>query len=417
MTAGSAKIASASPLLDQYVPLLGAAEIDELRALARPLVGRHIQMVNSTAVGGGVAEILTRLLPLMGELGLAVSWEVLAGAQDFFEVTKAFHNALHGDRYEAKQEDFDIFLAYNERNRRLLRPDTEFTVIHDPQPAALIEARENHSGHWIWRCHIDLSRPNPAVWGFLEKYVTRYDGAIFSSPAFARQLPIPQYLFFPAIDPLSDKNRELEPDFVRAVAESYGIDTKRPLLTQISRFDRLKDPVGVVRAYRIVKRYFDCQLALAGGSASDDPEGSQVLAEVREAAAGDPDIHILELPPSAPVEVNALQRASTIVIQKSLREGFGLTVAEALWKKKPVVASAVGGLPSQIIHKHTGMLVHSVEGTAYQIRFLLANPAIAERLSQQAHEHVLEHFLITGNAKRYLTLFLHLLDSGQPAGA
>jgi trehalose synthase len=166
MTAGTAKIASSSPLLDRYIPLLGAAEIDELRALARPLVGRHIQMVNSTAVGGGVAEILNRLLPLMGELGLAVSWEVLAGAHDFFEVTKSFHNALHGDPYEAKQEDFDIFLAYNERNRRLLRPDTEFTVIHDPQPAALIEARENHSGHWIWRCHIDLSRPNPAVWDF-----------------------------------------------------------------------------------------------------------------------------------------------------------------------------------------------------------------------------------------------------------
>ncbi len=409
MTARTAKTASSSPLLDQYVPLLGAGEIDELRALARPLVGRHIQMVNSTAVGGGVAEILTRLLPLMGELGLAVSWEVLAGAQDFFEVTKAFHNALHGDRYEAKQEHFDIYLAYNERNRRLLRPDTEFTVIHDPQPAALIEARGNHSGHWIWRCHLDLSRPNPAVWGFLEKYVARYDGAIFSSPAFARQLPIPQYLFFPAIDPLSDKNRELEPDFVRAVAESYGIDTKRPLLTQISRFDRLKDPVGVVRAYRIVKRYYDCQLVLAGGSASDDPEGSQVLAEVREAAAGDPDIHILELPPSAPVEVNALQRASTVVIQKSLREGFGLTVAEALWKKKPVVASAVGGIPSQIIHKQTGLLAHSIEGTAYQIRYLLSHPDIAQRMAEQGHEHVREQFLITGNLKRYLTLFLHLL--------
>jgi len=409
MTAVTAKTPSGSPLLDQYVPLLGAAEIDELRALARPLVGRHIQMVNSTAVGGGVAEILTRLLPLMGELGLAVSWEVLAGAQDFFEVTKAFHNALHGDRYEASQEHFDIFLAYNERNRRLLRPDTEFTVIHDPQPAALIEARANHSGHWIWRCHIDLSRPNPAVWGFLEKFVMRYDATIFSSPAFARQLPIPQYLFFPAIDPLSDRNRDLEPDFVRAVAESYGIDTKRPILTQISRFDRLKDPVGVVRAYRIVKRYFDCQLVLAGGSASDDPEGSQVLAEVRDAATGDADIHILELPPSAPVEVNALQRASTIVIQKSLREGFGLTVAEALWKKKPVVAAAVGGIPSQIIHKQTGLLAHSIEGTAYQIRYLLSHPDIAQRVAEQGYEHVREQFLITGNLKRYLTLFLHLL--------
>jgi trehalose synthase len=409
VTGITAKAVSNAPLLNQYVSLLGEPEIDELRALARPLEGRHIQMVNSTAVGGGVAEILSRLLPLMAEVGLAVSWEVLAGAQDFFEVTKAFHNALHGDHYEPKKEDFDIFLAYNERNRKLLRPDAEFTVIHDPQPAALIDARADHAAHWIWRCHIDLSRPNQAVWDFLESYVARYDGAIFSSPAFSRRLQVPQYLFFPSIDPLADKNRELEPDLVRAIVESYGIDLKRPVLTQISRFDRLKDPVGVVRAYRIVKRYHDCQLVLAGGSASDDPEGSQVLAEVREAAAGDPDIFILELAPSAPIEVNALQRASTIVIQKSLREGFGLTVSEALWKKKPVVASAVGGIPTQIIHKQTGLLAHSIEGTAYQIRYLLSHPDLAQRMGEQGREHVREQFLITGNLKRYLTLFLHLL--------
>jgi trehalose synthase len=247
------------------------------------------------------------------------------------------------------------------------------------------------------------------VWDFLESYVARYDGAIFSSPAFSRRLQVPQYLFFPSIDPLADKNRELEPDLVRAIVESYGIDLKRPVLTQISRFDRLKDPVGVVRAYRIVKRYHDCQLVLAGGSASDDPEGSRILAEVREAAAGDPDIFILELAPSAPIEVNALQRASTIVIQKSLREGFGLTVSEALWKKKPVVASAVGGIPTQIIHKQTGLLAHSIEGTAYQIRYLLSHPDLAQRMGEQGREHVREQFLITGNLKRYLTLFLHLL--------
>ena len=187
----------------------------------------------------------------------------------------------------------------------------------------------------------------------------------------------------------------------------FGIDPRRTILTQVSRFDRLKDPLGVLRAYRIVKRYFDCQLVLAGGGASDDPEGSAVLAEVREAAGNDPDVFILELPPSDPLEVNALQRGSTVVIQKSLREGFGLTVAEALWKKKPVVASAVGGIPTQVIHKHTGLLAHSVEGTAYQIRFLLAHPDIAQRLGEQGHEHVRENFLITGNLKRYLTLFLH----------
>jgi trehalose synthase len=191
--------------------------------------------------------------------------------------------------------------------------------------------------------------------------------------------------------------------------EGFGIDPKRPILTQISRFDRLKDPVGVVRAYQIVKRYFDCQLVLAGGGAADDPEGGRVLEEVRQVAQDDADVHVLDLPPWSALEINALQRASTIVIQKSLREGFGLTVTEALWKKRPVVASAVGGIPTQVIHKHTGMLSHSVEGCAYQIRFLLSNPAIAERLGEQGHHHVREHFLITSNARRYLTLFLHLL--------
>lgn len=405
-TTEAAIAASPPSLLEHYIPLLGASEIDELRALAKPLKGRHIEMVNSTAVGGGVAELLSQMLPLMGELGLAASWQVLAGGQDFFEVTKAFHNALHGDAYEPKARDFEIFLAYNKQNEHRLKTDADFTVIHDPQPAALIDARSG--GRWIWRCHIDLSQPNLDVWRFLEPYVQRYDAAIFSSPDFSRQLPIPQYLFYPSINPLADKNRELEPELVRAIVESFGIDRKRPILTQISRFDRLKDPVGVIRVFNIVKRYFDCQLVLAGGSASDDPEGAVVLAETREAAAGDPDIHILELPPSAPIQVNALQRASTIVIQKSLREGFGLTVAEALWKKRPVVASAVGGIPSQVIHKHTGMLAHSVEGAAYQVRFLLAHPDVAARLGEQGHQHVREQFLITGNLKRYLTLFLHL---------
>jgi trehalose synthase len=409
MTGTLDESAVSTQTLDQYVPLLGAAEIDELRALAGPLKGRRVQMVNSTAVGGGVAEMLTRLLPLMTDVGLAISWDVLAGGLDFFEVTKAFHNALHGAPYEAKSADFEIFRKYNEQNRPLVRREADFTVMHDPQPAALIDARTDHRGHWIWRCHIDLSRPNRSVWEFLQKYIARYDGAIFSSPEFSRQLPIPQYLFYPSIDPLADKNKELEPDLVRAIVENFGIDTRRPILTQISRFDRLKDPVGVVRAYRIVKRYFDCQLVLAGGGASDDPEGSQVLAEVREEGNGDQDIHILELPAVAPLEVNALQRASTIVIQKSLREGFGLTVAEALWKKKPVVAAAVGGIPSQVIHKHTGLLAHSVEGTAYQIRYLLSHPSLAARLGEQGHEHVREQFLMTGNLKRYLSLFLHLL--------
>ncbi|HEV8075748.1 MAG TPA: glycosyltransferase [Candidatus Acidoferrum sp.] len=398
--------------LDDYSSVIGAGEVAELRTLAKPLAGRSVVMINSTAVGGGVAEILNRLVPLAEELGINIRWEVMTGGEDFFEVTKAFHNALHGAPYHPEPRHFEIFRAYNEKNARRLPLDAEFMVIHDPQPAGLISYREKNANHWVWRCHIDLSHPHPAVWNFLENYVPHYDAAIFSSPEFAKQLPIPQYLFHPAIDPLSEKNRELPPEFILDVLARYGIDLLRPILTQISRFDRLKDPVGVIRAYRIVRRYFDCQLVLAGGGASDDPEGATVLKEAQNAAEGDPDIKLLELPAWAPLEVNALQRASTIVIQKSLREGFGLTVSEALWKKKPVVASAVGGIPTQIIHKHTGLLAHSVEGTAYQIRFLLSHPDIAGRLGERGHQHVKENFLITQNLKRYLTLFLQL---GKPS--
>jgi len=401
------QLASRIPL-DDYASVIGAGELDELRALAKPLQGRTVEMVNSTAVGGGVAEILTRFVPLTEELGLRIRWDVMTGGDDFFAVTKAFHNALHGFPYHPDPSHFEIFRAYTDLNLRRLSFDAEFVVIHDPQPVALIAARKDASAHWIWRCHIDLSRPDRTVWEFLEPFVSRYEGAIFSSPEFARRLPIPQYLFHPAIDPLSEKNRDLPPEFIADVLSRYQIDPLRPILTQISRFDRLKDPVGVIRAYRIVKRYFDCQLVLAGGGASDDPEGAEVLKDVRHAAASDTDIKILELPAWAPLEVNALQRASTIVIQKSLREGFGLTVSEALWKKKPVVASAVGGIPTQVIHKHTGLLVHSVEGTAYQIRFLLSHPEIATRLGERGHAHVKENFLITQKLKRYLSLFLML---------
>jgi trehalose synthase len=401
--------------LEDYTPVVGAGEVAELRALAARLRGRTVQMVNSTSVGGGVAEILNRIVPLMEELELGVRWDVITGGDDFFEITKAFHNALHGGTYDLPAKSFKVFVAYTERNQARMHFDSEFTVIHDPQPAALIRARQDHSGHWIWRCHIDLSQPDPKVWRFLKVFVNHYDAAIFSSPAFSRQLPIPQYLFYPSIDPLSEKNRDLEPEVVSQVLERFHLDPGRPILTQISRFDRLKDPLGVLRAFQIVKRYFDCQLVLAGGGAADDPEGGKVLEEVRQAAGNDPDVHILDLPPWSALEINALQRASTIVIQKSLREGFGLTVTEALWKKKPVVASAVGGIPRQVLHKQTGLLSHSVEGTAYQIRFLLSNPDIAEKLGENGHEHVREHFLITTNLRRYLTLFLHLAEGGRRA--
>jgi trehalose synthase len=398
-----------SSTLDDYIPILGKAEINELRTLASRLGKRSIQMVNSTAVGGGVAEMLNRIVPLLQELDLSVRWDVITGGDDFFAITKAFHNALHGGAYDLPDESFKTFLAYNDQNRARLQFDSEFIVIHDPQPAALIDARNGGMNHWIWRCHIDLSHPNKKVWDFLAPYITKYDCAIFSSPEFSRKLPVPQYLFYPTIDPLADKNRPLEPEYVKEVTQRFQIDAARPILTQISRFDRLKDPLGVVRAYQIVKRYVDCQLVLAGGGASDDPEGEAVLGEVREAAGNDPDIHILNLPPWSALEINAIQQASTIIIQKSLKEGFGLTVTEALWKKKPVVASAVGGIPVQVIHKQTGMLAHSIEGTAYQLRFLLANPSIADRLGQRGYEHVRENFLVTSGIRRSLTLLLHFV--------
>ena len=407
----AALVANRTPL-DDYASLLGASEIDELRALARPLRGRTVQMVNSTQVGGGVAEILSRLVPLAQELGLDVRWDVMQGGPDFFEVTKAFHNALHGGAYTPSANDFEIFRHYSEINRARLAFDAEFTVIHDPQPAALVDGRVRGQGHWIWRCHIDLSRPHRHVWEFLEPYVLRHDCAVFSSPDHSRQLPLPQFLFYPAIDPLSEKNRDLDRRVVAQVLARHGIDPERPIVTQISRFDRLKDPVGVIRAYRLVKRHADCQLVLAGGGADDDPEGAAVLGEVRAAANDDPDIHVLALPATASLEVNALQRGATIIVQKSLREGFGLTVTEALWKRKPVVASAVGGIPVQVVHGQTGLLAHSVEGTASHIRYLLANPAIARAFGERGHDHVREHFVITRNLRSYLVLFQWLAGIG-----
>jgi trehalose synthase len=394
--------------LDDYIPVIGAAEVEEMRGLARRLGGATVKMVNSTAVGGGVAEILNRLVPLMQDVGVPTRWEVITGGDDFFEVSKGFHNALHGAPYEVRWQAFEIFQAYQQQNLNQVRFEEDFVVIHDPQPVGLVQARDQRPGHWVWRCHIDVSRPHPLVWDFLLQYVKRYDAMLISSPAFTRSLPIPQYLFYPSIDPLSQKNQELEEQFIEKTLERFGIDRKRRILTQISRFDRLKDPLGVIQAYQQVRKYADCQLVLAGGGASDDPEGGQVLAQVREAAGKDPDIHILELPPWSALEINALQRASTVLIQKSLQEGFGLTVTEALWKKKPVVASAVGGIPLQAIHKLTGLLAHSIEGTAYQIRYLLSNPAIAQRLGENGHEHVKENFLITRNLKRYLLLLLSL---------
>ena len=404
------------PHLDDYVSIVGQGQLETLRFLAKDLKGKTIKMVNSTAMGGGVAEMLNRLVPLLTELEVATHWDVITGGNDFFEITKAFHNALHGSSYELTQSAKDIFLMYNEQNRERMRFEEGMVVIHDPQPAALIRSHEKSKAHWVWRCHIDLSNPDPKVWEFLRPFVEQYDAAIFSSQSFARQLPIPQYLFYPCIDPLSEKNKELPDARVQQICDEFGIDRSRPIVTQVSRFDRLKDPVGVVQAYKLAKKYVDCQLVLAGGGATDDPEGAAVLQEVKQAAGDDPDIIILDLPPWCALEINAIQRASTIIVQKSLKEGFGLTVTEALWKGKPTIASAVGGIPNQIVHKLTGVLVHSVEGCAFQIRYLLTHPEFARSIDANGREHVKENFLMTTNVKRWLLLFRILEQSKNRRG-
>jgi trehalose synthase len=398
-----------APRLDDYEPIIGKPQLDELRFLARPLRGKSAKMVNSTAMGGGVAEMLNRLIPLLNELEVTTHWDVITGGNDFFEVTKAFHNALHGGEYVLTKEAREIFLMYNEQNRQRIQFSEDLFVMHDPQPAGLIRARERSGGRWIWRCHIDLSNPHPDVWGFLRPMIEEYDAAIFSSPSFARQLATLQYLFYPCIDPLSEKNKELEESYVQKVCDDFGIDRTRPVVTQISRFDRLKDPVGVIQAYKLAKKYVDCQLVLAGGGATDDPEGAVVLQEVMDEAGEDPDVIILNLPPWSALEINALQRASTLIVQKSLKEGFGLTVTEGLWKGKPTIAGAVGGIPTQVIHKLTGVLVHSVEGCAYQMRYLLTHPEFAAQIGKNGREHVKENFLMTTNVKRWLLLFQIML--------
>jgi trehalose synthase len=388
--------------LDEYREIAPSGTVDFLFRLARPLRGKKMLHVNSTKLGGGVAEILRNLIPLFHELDIDARWEVISGTEDFFNVTKAFHNALQGQEQAVTPEMLRSYIETNRENARRFPLDADFVIIHDPQPAALIDHRSAR-GKWIWRCHIDVSRPQWRVWNFLRKYVIRYDGAIFSLPRFAQRLPISQFLIHPSIDPLSDKNRPMAPKEMEAILSRLKIPLDKPILLQVSRFDRFKDPLGVIQAYRLVKKHHDVRLVLAGGGATDDPEGELVLSEVREAARGDGDIHILLLPPDANLEINALQRAATIVLQKSLREGFGLTVAEAMWKGKPVIGGFTGGITVQLVYGVTGFTVNSVEGAAFRIHYLLDNPEIMAKMGENAREYVRQNF-ITRNLGDYLAL-------------
>ena len=391
-----------------YEPVVGKSYIEELRMLASRLSGKTVLNINSTLVGGGVAEILSRVVPLLNQLGVDVRWQIISGDPQFFKVTKRLHNALHGKAESISDDDFSLFLETTEQNLSQIDLSGDILFIHDPQPVALIAKKSDIGKKWIWRCHIDISHPDSRVWEFVKQFVVNYDAAVLSSPNFAQQLPIRQVFAPPSIDPLSDKSKELSAEAVNAALTKYGLDPDKPIILQVSRFDRLKDPLGVIKVFELVRKNFVCQLVLAGGTASDDPESEEVLHEVRERAGGNPDIHILDIAAGSDIDINALQRAATIIMQKSLREGFALTIAEALWKAKPVVASAVGGIPLQVRNKLTGLLCHSIEGAAYAVRQILANPDYGHWLGRNGKEHVRQHFLITREIKDYLLTFLTL---------
>ncbi|MBI1996265.1 MAG: glycosyltransferase [Deltaproteobacteria bacterium] len=397
--------------IEDYIPIVGQATVEELGLLADRLRGKAIQNINSTAVGGGVAEILSRMIPLLSQLGVSAAWDVIKGDEKFFAITKKFHNGLHGVPVEIDAGEYAHFLEVNRYNAEQIRFG-DIVFVHDPQPIALVEKRGAIGKNWLWRCHIDFSRPDPKIWEFLRQFISRYDAAVFSAPAFSQKLPIPQVLIAPSIDPLGDKNKELDEPTIDAVFARFGIDRSRPVVTQISRFDYLKDPVGVIRAYKLAKERVDMQLVLAGGGATDDPEGPIIMEEVRREAEKDKDIFVLFLPPASDIEINALQRGSTVILQKSLKEGFGLTVSEALWKGKPTIAGAVGGIPLQIAHKYSGILTHSVEGTAQWIKQLIGAPEFARQLGINGREHIRNNFLITRHIKDYLLLFLSLFHEG-----
>lgn len=401
-------------LLESYAEVAGAEVVDHLRQLARPLAGMKIIHVNSTRVGGGVAEILEKLVPLMQELDIDTSWEVIEGEELFYQCTKNMHNGLQGNRINIPQAQIAAYEQTNSLNAEKMGAklsEADFVFIHDPQPAPLLGHCPDRRGKWVWRCHIDASHPFRPVWKYLRRHVRGYDASIFSLAQFAQSLPHPQYIIPPSIDPLSDKNIALPAEEVAAVLAEFNIDAQRPILAQISRFDRFKDPLGVIQAFKLVKQFVpSVQLVLAGGGATDDPEGEQVLKEVEESSNGDPDIHVLLLPPDAHRTINALQCGADIVLQKSIKEGFGLTVTEAMWKGKPVIGGDTGGIRLQVVNFNTGFRVNTPEGAALRIRYLLHNPEKMKEIGQRARLFAHDNFLLTRHLREYLTLMtsLHL---------
>ena len=410
-------------LLQDYVPVIGEERVRQIRRLAEPLAGARVLHVNATAFGGGVAEILGSLVPLMNDLGLQADWQVVKGNDEYFEVTKAVHNALQGMTIDWTPHMRDVWLHNNLLNAQLFDEDYDFVVIHDPQPAAIlgsiVDLRGRHpAGHWVWRCHIDLTHAQVQVWDTLRPHLEGYDGVIFTLADYIKDdLGGPRtFVIPPAIDPLSPKNGDLPEDVQRDILARYNVDADKPLIVQVSRFDPWKDPLGVIEVYRAVKRGLpDLQLVLIASMAHDDPEGWAWYERTVRRAGDDYEIHILSnLNGVGNVEVNAFQRAADVVIQKSVREGFGLSVSEALWKARPVVAGNVGGIPLQIIDGKTGYLVSTVEDCARRVQFLLENPGESRTMGLAGREFVREHFLITRYLRDYLRIFGELKGIGEP---
>jgi trehalose synthase len=402
-----------SGILEQYARVAGEDVVRQLRLLAKPMHGMRVVHVNSTRLGGGVAEILVKLVPLMRELGLDATWEVIEGSGEFYQCTKHFHNALQGQGVPMAEKLLREYERVNAANAERFHRELEsadVVFIHDPQPAALLQHVPTRRGKWIWRCHIDVSHPYRPVWRYLRPFVAAYDASVFSLADFAQVLPHPAYLIPPSIDPLAEKNVELTQAEVAACCAQFDIDRSRPMVLQVSRFDRFKDPLGVIEAFRLARSFVpELQLVLAGGGAVDDPEGAVVLEEVQAAVGNDSDIHVLLLPPDAHRTINALQRAADVVMQKSVKEGFGLTVTEALWKGKPVIGGNTGGIRLQVVDHHTGFLVNSPEGAALRLRYLLHNRERSVQMGATGREHVLQNFLNTRQLREYLTVMLALV--------
>jgi trehalose synthase len=406
--------------LADYGTIASRGLMDEILRLAEPLAGKRVVHLSATAFGGGVAEINYTLVPLMADAGLDVEWRVIRGEDEFFQVTKAIHNALQGNPRALTEAEQAVFRRYAELNAREFEDDCDFVIVHDPQPAGMIDYVPRSRAKWIWRCHVDLSAPNQDVLAFLLPWIDRHDAAIFHRSEYVpagAQLPA-CFIWPPAIDPLMPKNMALSAEDAAYIVDQFGIDVERPLLTQISRFDPWKDPLGVIDAYRAVKEACpDVQLALVGSMAHDDPEGWDFYNQTVAYAHGDPDIYVLSnLNNVGAVEVNAFQVHSRAVLQKSIREGFGLTVTEALWKARPTVAGRVGGIVAQIIDGETGWLVDSSSEAAEACKEILADPSAARTRALLGKEYVRRHFLSPRLLRDWLLLFNHLLGDEKAGG-